>query len=282
MNTALEMTVTNTTPARAIHPDVFRTIRDLFSGKDMETMQVLLPFVENYVANPTVAEDLNYTLSNYMKLCELDETHRGRVAKMIVKKLKSDLRLAWGRFEKGKSGVTKTEIFFTPQGFWTAFDYGNSPFAVKVRSLKNKIFNLAMTNIAKRSLNYEAKIDFLQLKNEHTNAELEDTNAELEDTNADLQEANADLQELNNVWVETNQQLQESNRILELGISNIIVDTLNLPTNRGKLTAVGVQRLIRTIGRLSAARIIEKRGQFSNWVLRNHMDIDVLRNHIRG
>ena len=139
-----------------------------------------------------------------------------------------------------------------------------------------------MSNLAKRSINYEAQIKgctaqigHLQIENQRTNAELEEANSHLEQANSDLAIANTD-------WIETNQLLQESNRILELGISHIIIDTLNLPTTpRGKLTAAGVRRLMATIGRLATANIIHKRGQYSNWVLRNHMDIDVLRNHIR-
>ena len=301
MNTPFEKLTVTTTTHTAIHPDVYKTIRDLFSGKDMETMQVLLPYVDNYVANPTETkivgrDDLHYTLSNYIKLCGLTGKNRTRIANRIVKKLNSDLPHAWGRLETGESGVTKTEIYFTPQGFWTAFDYGTSPFAVKVRTLKNKIFNLAMMNLAKRSINYEAQIDQLQIKNKRTIGdlkradadleqayiELEESSIELQQRNAELIETNEELEELNTAWVQTNQQLQEANNILELGISNIIIDTLNLPKRGGKLTAAGVRRLMSTIGRLATGNVIEKRGQFSNWVLRNNLTLVALQNIIRA
>ena len=105
----------------------------------------------------------------------------------------------------------------------------------------------------------------------------------LEEANAELEEANADLEEANIAWVETNQLRLESNRILELGISHIIVDTLNLTTTRrGQLTAVGLRQLKGTIGRLVRSNIIHKRGQFSNWVLINYLTLEDLRNIIRG
>jgi uncharacterized phage infection (PIP) family protein YhgE len=139
-----------------------------------------------------------------------------------------------------------------------------------------------MNKSASKCQRTNAELGQLQIKNQRTNAELGQLQIKNQRTNADLEEANDALVEINAVYIQTNTDLEEANNILELGISNLIIDTLNLPKRGGKLTLVGRRRLMSTIGILATARIIEKRGQFSNWVLRTHMTLDDLRNVIRA
>jgi hypothetical protein len=69
-------------------------------------------------------------------------------------------------YREGGKGGKKSEIWFTPVGFFAAFDHSKTLFAKCVRKLKNKFFTLALKNLACRNLVAKENDALLRLKTE--------------------------------------------------------------------------------------------------------------------
>jgi len=142
--------------SKAIIPEIREQITELISKQDQSFLK-LLPIVTSYVANPMntvdqVREGYPYTLSNIMELNGLESSHRCRVFKKYVQYFEDDSMVVGGRKRTTGRYGKESEIWFTPLGFWAAFDELRTDFSKKVRRLKNRVFDLAMQNIAKKVL----------------------------------------------------------------------------------------------------------------------------------
>ena len=137
--------------SKAITPTIRRAIANLMQD-DTEVLETLLPLVTSYIANPLnnteITEGYPFTFSKIMTLNKLDKSHRNRTFRKFVPFFEDKSTVI--RFRK-TYGRKASEIWFTPLGFWAAFDELRTSFSKKVRTLKNRIFDLAMRNLARRT-----------------------------------------------------------------------------------------------------------------------------------
>ena len=140
--------------SKAITPTIRRAIANLMQD-DTEVLETLLPLVTSYIANPLnnteITDGYPFTFSKIMTLNKLSRASRNRTFKKFVPFFEDKSTVI--RFRRNTHGqrTTVSEIWFTPLGFWAAFDELRTPFAKKVRTLKNRIFDLAMRNLARRT-----------------------------------------------------------------------------------------------------------------------------------
>ena len=173
----------------------------MFSRDDMTTMKDLLPYVEQYISkNQEVTEQIEnlrakteneipvdgdltetrpqnellinwqlkkypYTFSNLLKL-QFGNKKTHRCDKFKIQKINlCDDPASVISYRDGEIGGQRSEIWYTPTGFFAAFDHSESVFARKVRKLKNSFINMAMENLASRNKNAKEMDALIALKN---------------------------------------------------------------------------------------------------------------------
>ena len=170
-----------------IAPSVRKYLKKLFNRDDMATMQELLPYVEKYISTPQketfgcggmktenpkneitasrflttnrpeneieayFPENYPFTFSNFLKLVGAKKTRRTEYFEIQKANQCNDPESVY-YYRDGKKGGRKSEIWYTPVGFFAAFDFSRTQFARRVRKLKNKFSNLMTQNIASRNL----------------------------------------------------------------------------------------------------------------------------------
>ena len=137
-----------------IAPQVRERLAVLFTNEEQETAEVLMPLVETYIESVTTSEDPDhtlegypFTLTKYMELCGLNEKRRSDHFQVIANSIDITNHGIARFYKKGGRGKSASEIYFTPRGFWAAFNEARTEFAQKVRRLKDAFMHLGIMNL---------------------------------------------------------------------------------------------------------------------------------------
>ena len=100
-----------------------------------------------------------YTFSNFLKLQLRDkDENRARYFRTLREKMNFADKKFVVAVRKGRQGQSGgSEIWFTPAGFFRAFNYSHSPFAKAIMILKDTFMELAFDNIAARNMSAKHK-----------------------------------------------------------------------------------------------------------------------------
>ena len=164
-----------------IHPTVQQELTKLFNHDDMAIIRNILPYVQTYISQPQnqiassgyltetgkhknqmlvnqyyttnrpqIPDDYPFTFSNFLKLMGVKQNRR-EYFDIQKTNLCNDPHSVI-QYREGKKGGRKSEIWYTPLGFFAAFDFSRTDFAKRVRKLKHMFTVLAFENLSYRNI----------------------------------------------------------------------------------------------------------------------------------